>query len=428
MISNRKQAACYLLGGVALGAALSTLVANLGTAEKKLGEPLDPLYGTDDIQFRRDLDSLLGPPIVGDNAVDVLVNGDRIFAAMLEGIRQAQRTLTFETFIYWSGSIGRKFSEALAERARAGVRVHVLLDWVGSVKVDEALVARMRAAGVEVERFHRPHWSHLPRFNNRTHRKLLIVDGELGFTGGVGIADQWRGDAEDADHWRDTHFRVRGPLVAQMQAVFTDNWMKATRRVLRGADYFPEQRPAGTVDGQMFSSSPSGGSESMHLFYLMAINAARRTIDLSSSYFVPDELAIAELVAALRRGVRVRIVVPGRHIDSPVTRRASRARWGALLEAGALLAEFQPTMYHCKVLIVDELLVSVGSTNFDNRSFRLNDEANLNLFDAGFAAEQTRLFEADLARARRIGLAEWRRRPLAEKAIEHTASLLGSQL
>jgi cardiolipin synthase A/B len=416
------------LAGFCLGTLLMLLVPNFGSGEKHIAQPLQRLYATDDPQFRRDMSVLLGPPVVEDNHIEVLLNGDKIFAAMLAGIRQAQRTLTFETYIYWSESIGEEFATALSERARAGVRVHVLLDWIGSFKIENKHLEAMRNAGVEVERFHRPHWSHLPRFNNRTHRKVLVVDGVLGFTGGVGIADQWRGNAQDEDHWRDTHFRVAGPVVAQMQAVFADNWAKATSRILNGADYFPALQPCGTMPAQMFMSSPSGGSESMHLMYLMAITAAARTIDLSSSYFVPDALTVDTLVAAAKRGVKIRIITPGRKTDATIVRRASRARWGPLLEAGITIAEYQPTMFHCKVLVVDRLLVSVGSTNFDNRSFRLNDEANLNVFDTAFAQEQISIFEADMARAKPITLQAWQRRPLKEKLLEHSASLLGNQL
>ena len=419
--------------GIAIAAVLATLAVvfvamNLGTGEKRIEQRLERLYATHEAQFRRSMGVLLGPPMLDGNRVEVLLNGDEIFPSMLQAIRSAQRSITFETYIYWSGSIGREFADALVERARAGVKVHVLLDWIGSAKMDDALLDELRAGGVALERYHQPHWYHLPRLNNRTHRKLLVVDGAVGFTGGVGIADQWRGHAQDADHWRDTHFRIEGPAVAQMQAVFMDNWIKATGRVLHGGDYFPPLQAKGDMTAQMFSSSPTGGSESMHLMYLMAITAAQHSIELSSSYFVPDDLAIRALVDAARRGVKVRIVTPGPDIDSEIVRRASRARWGELLEAGITIAEYQPTMFHCKVLVVDELLVSVGSTNFDNRSFRINDEANLNVLDAGFARRQVAIFEADLARSRPVTLEAWRQRPWPQKLAEHAASLLGGQL
>jgi cardiolipin synthase len=372
---------------------------------------------------------LLGPPVVAGNRYEMLVNGDRIFPSMLAAIRGARKTIDFETYIYWSGEIGKAFADALSERARAGVRVHVLLDWVGSSKMEASLVDELKSAGVEIQKYHPPHWSHLGRLNNRTHRKLLVVDGAIGFTGGVGIADKWTGDAQDPDHWRDTHFRVEGPVVAQMQGVFMDNWIKTSGAVLHSAEYFPG---LATVQGggpaQVFSSSPTGGSASMELMYLMAITAAKRTVRLSSSYFVPNELAVKTMVQAMQRGVKLQIIVPGAHTDTETVRGASKARWGELLAAGAEIYEYQPTMYHCKVMIVDEFMVSSGSTNFDDRSFRLNDEANLNIYDRTFAAEQVRVFDADLAKSRRIDLATWRARPLREKLVEHLASLLGSQL
>jgi len=404
------------------------LVLNFSPGEKKIDTQLTRQYDTDDPQFRRSLGVLLGPPIVEGNKAEVLLNGDRIFPAMLEAIRSAQKSISFETYIYWEGTIGHEFTEALAERARAGVKVHVLLDWIGSMKIDDASLDAMRRAGVQVHRYHKPVWWKLARLNNRTHRKLLIVDGKVGFTGGVGIADKWRGNAQDKDHWRDTHFRVEGPVVGQMQAVFNDNWTKATGAILDGPLYFPALVAQGDMPAQMFSSSPTGGGESMHLMYLLAITAARHTIHLSNSYFVPDELAIKALVAAAKRGVDVRIITPGPDIDSDIVRAASRERWGELLAAGIKMAEYQPTMYHVKALVVDSLLVSVGSTNFDNRSFILNDEANLNVLDRDFAKQQEAVFEDDWKHARPITLQAWQNRPFMEKVGGKIADLIGAQL
>jgi cardiolipin synthase len=418
---------------IALGASAVTLllvlvVRNLATGEKHIERRLERLYTVRDPQFLRSMSVLLGPPILEGNHVETLVNGDAIFPAMLEAIRGAKRTITFETFIYWSGTIGKEFVEALSERARAGVKTHVMLDYVGSMKMDLDSIDTMQKAGVEVERYHKPVWWHLGRLNNRTHRKTLVVDGTVGFTGGVGIADDWRGHAQDPQHWRDTHFRVTGPVVAQMQSVFNDNWIKATGRVLHGADYFPALEPTGAMGAQMFSSSPTGGSESMQLMYLMTITAAERTIDLSSAYFVPDRLAREALMAAAKRGVKTRIIVPGPHIDQKVVRKASRGLWGPLLEAGVEIAEFQPTMYHVKALLVDSCVVSVGSTNFDHRSFSINDEANLNVFHEPFAVEQERVFQDDWTRARPVTLAAWRTRPLRERTLEWLAGLIRWQL
>ncbi|MGJ7496483.1 phospholipase D-like domain-containing protein [Variovorax sp. RT4R15] len=411
-----------------LSVAATLLVLNFTSGEKKLDEQIKREYGLHDAQYQRALGVLLGPPILQGNRFEALHNGDQIFPPMLAAIRSAKQSITFETYIYWSGEIGKSFADALSERARAGVKVHVLLDWVGSSKIEQAFLTEMESAGVEIRKFHKPSWYDITRLNNRTHRKLLVVDGRIGFTGGVGIAPEWTGRAEDPQHWRDSHFLLEGPAVAQMQAVFMDNWIKASGDVLHGERYFPALAEAGQGRAQIFSSSPSGGSESMRLMYLLSIAAATKSIDLSSAYFVPDDLTVDTLVAAMRRGVRVRIITPGPIIDSKTVRAASRASWGPLLAAGAQISEYQPTMFHCKVFTVDGLLVSVGSTNFDNRSFRLNDEANLNIYDADFAAAQTAQFEADLRQSKRVTLEDWQKRPLREKAMERLASLFAMQL
>ena len=418
----------WALGASALALLGGVLASNFIGGEKKIERHIERLYALDDPRFMQELGVLLGPPFLNGTQVRALLNGDEIFPPMLAAIRSAKVSINFETYIYWSGDIGRAFADALAERARQGVKVHVLLDWEGSAKMDESLITTLSASGVKVRKFHPPHWSHLGRLNNRTHRKLLIVDGRVGYTGGVGVAPEWTGHAQDPEHWRDTHFEVEGPVVAQMQSVFIDNWIKVTGDVLHGPEYFPSLTAAGPGQAQMFSSSPSGGSESMQLMYLLAITAASRSIDLSAAYFVPDDLTLQALLQAMRRGVRLRIVVPGKHIDSETVRSASRATWGPLLAAGAVIAEYTPTMYHCKVLIIDGLLVSVGSTNFDNRSFRLNDEATLNVVDPGFAAAQTATFETDLGLSRRVSHAEWIDRPWRERLGEVLAALVSTQL
>lgn len=408
---------------------IGTVIAlNFMSGEKKIKEAIVKRYSIDDPQFLRSMGVLLGPPIVAGNRTQTLVNGDQIFPAMLAAVRSATKSITFETYIYWSGTIGKEFSDALSERARAGVKVHVLLDWAGTAKMDDAYLQAMKDAGVQIEKYHPLRWYNLSRMNNRTHRKLLIVDGKVGFTGGVGIADQWTGNAQDKEHWRDTHFRVEGPAVAQMQAAFMDNWIKTRGEVLHGDAYFPELFPIGEEAAQMFKSSPGEGAEGMRLMYLLSINAAQKSIQIANSYFVPDDLTIETLEEAMKRGVRVQIIVPGTKIDTEVVRKASRARWGKLLEAGAEISEYQPTMFHCKVMVVDELWTSVGSTNFDNRSFRLNDEANLNIYDREFALHQRAIFAEDLKKTKRITLAQWQNRPWQEKLLEHASALLRSQL
>lgn len=403
------------------------LVLNLSLGNKQVDSTFAPLYAVRDAQFPRSVSATLARELTPGNAVNELVNGEQIFPAMSAAIRSAQRTITFETYIYWSGSVGREFAQLLAERARNGVKVHVLLDWIGG-QLDDKQLEHMRAQGVEIRRYNAPRWYNLHRLNNRTHRKLLVVDGTVGFIGGAGIADVWRGSAQSPGHWRDTHFRALGPVVTQLQAAFTDNWLQATGEVLHGDDYFPPTRVHGTAAAHVFTSAPGGGSESMQLMYLMSITAAAHSIDLAASYFLPDEVAVNAIVAALQRGVRVRIILPGPHMDQPLVRRASRALWGKLLLAGAQIHEYQPTMFHCKLLVVDGLWVSVGSTNFDNRSFSINDEANMNVYDAAFAARQVAIFEQDLKSSRRVTHADWERRPGTEQVLDSLASLLRSQL
>lgn len=404
------------------------LAMNFATPEKKIDRKVVHRHAVADPQFRREMSVLLGPAIAPGNRVTAFQNGDQIFPAMLEAIRGARRTINMETYIYWSGDTGQTFADALCERARAGVAVHLVVDWAGSIRMDDALLGTMQDAGVRVEHYRPLRWYNLGRLNNRTHRKLLVVDGRVGFTGGVGIADQWSGHAQDPDHWRETHFRVEGPVVAQLQSAFNDNWIKTTGELLNGPDHFPPLERAGDMDAHLFIASPAGGSESMHLMYVQAVAAAVRSIDLCAAYFVPDHLIAQALLAARQRGVRVRVLLPGPHIDSETVRLSSRASWGPLLEGGVGIHIYQPTMIHVKLLVVDEELVSVGSTNFDIRSFRLNDEASLNVYDRGFAEAMTRVFEEDLARSTRYTLDDWNARTARERFAEAVVRPLRSQL
>ncbi len=406
----------------------AALAMNFVTSEKQLKRRVAHKHALSDPQFLREMSVLLGPSVLSGNDVDDFQNGDEIFPAMLGAVKGAEKTITFETYIYWSGEIGKQFSDSLCERARAGVRVHMVIDWAGSFKMDLAMLEEMKGAGVHIEQYRPLHWYNISRMNNRTHRKLLVVDGKVGFTGGVGIADQWTGNAQDPDHWREAHFRLTGPVVAQMQAAFNDNWIKTTGEVLNGPDYFPPLTRSGDMDAHLFIASPLGGSESMHLMYLMAIAAAQQSIDLTASYFVPDELIIQALVEARLRGVRIRVLVPGEHIDSQTVRLASKASWGDLLQAEVEIYEYQPTMLHVKSLVVDRELVSVGSTNFDIRSFKLNDEASLNVYNRAFAERMTKLFEADLLKAKRYTYETWKQRPLREKFAEKVVFPIRSQL
>ena len=389
---------------------------------------IESQYAVADPQFLRSMGQLLGPGIVGGNRVTALVNGDQIFPEMLAAVRGAQKTITFETYIYWSGEVGSQFTEALVERAQAGVKVHLLLDWFGSARIDAGALRRMEAAGVEVEKYHPLFWKGPLRLNHRDHRKILVVDGRVGFTGGAGIADLWRGNAQDAEHWRDTQFRLEGPAVGQMQAAFMDNWMKTRNEVLHGEEYFPALDAVGTDYAQVFHSAPRDGVENVRLMYLLSIAAARKSIRLSSPYFVPGSLMVDGLIAARRRGVEVEVILPGPITDTKIVGLASRDRWEPLLKEGVKIYEYQPTMYHTKVMIVDDIWVSVGSANIDSRSFRLNDEANLNVFSAAFAAEQIRIFEDDKRKSREMSVKEWRQRSLLHRLGEILSGIFRSQL
>lgn len=425
---SKKRIGVVVAATVLLTLLVAALAMNFGRPEKKLERKVMHKHALSDPQFRREMSVLLGPSVLAGNQISDLQNGDEIFPAMLAAIEGAKRTITFETYIYWSGDVGKQFASALAERARAGVEVRMVIDWVGSIKMDDVLLAEMTTAGVLIEKYRPLRWYNISRMNNRTHRKLLVVDGKTGFTGGVGIADQWAGNAQSPDHWREAHFQVEGPVVAQMQAAFNDNWIKTTGELLNGPEYFPPLLPAGDMAAHLFIASPAGGSESMHLMYLMSIAAADKTVDLAASYFVPDELIIQALIAARKRGVRIRVLVPGEHIDSQTVRLASKALWGELLQADVEIHEYLPTMMHVKMLVVDRELVSVGSTNFDIRSFQLNDEASLNIYNADFAARMTAIFEADLLKAKRYTHATWKDRPLSEKFAEKVVRPIRSQL
>ena len=406
-------------------AAVTTFARNFISGEKKIKHRIAQRYGISDPQFERSMSQLMGPPILDGNLVTPLHNGVEIFPAMLAAIERAERSITFETFIYSKGETAQRFADALSAKARQGVKVHVLVDGLGCNCVTGPEIRQMRDAGAEVEVYH---LSNFARANHRTHRKILVVDGIIGFTGGVGIGDLWEGDASSPDEWRDSHYQVEGPVVAQMQAAFLDNWMKTRAVVLHGEEYFPALKAVGQHRCQMFKSSPMEGSESARLMYLLSIAAAEQSIKIGNAYFVPDDLTQQTLVEALDRGVSVEVVLPGTHMDSPVVQAASRHRWGELLKRGVRLFEFQPTMYHCKLMIIDSLWTSVGSANFDNRSFRLNDEANLNVIDREIAAAETEKFDQDRERSREVTYRDWINRPTWQRVTDASAALLRSQL
>jgi len=369
---------------------------------KQPRQEIAPLYSTRSPEFRQAAGSLLGPNFVPGNNITTLVNGNQIFPAMLGAIRSAKHSISFETYVFQDGEIARQFTDALAERAQSGVKVHAILDAQGTQKMGRQNLERLRNAGVQVAKYHSVFWPDPRRYNNRTHRKLLIIDGKIGFVGGVGIADLWTGNADSPQHWRDNHYKVIGPVVAQLQATFATSWLKTRGQVLHGADYFPPLAPTGPYLAQAIRSGAH--NENLDLMYLLAIASAQKTLRIENPYFLPDDLMRKELAEAAKRGVKVEVVVPGKRIDQKLVRLASRRHWPELIRAGVRIFEYEPTMVHVKLMIVDDIFVSVGSGNFDNRSIRLNDEANLDVLNRSFAAQQTRLFESDKKKCREVKL------------------------
>ncbi len=398
------------------------------TSARLLKEPIRLDFGPGDPAFTTALGPAVGAEFAPGNTVRTLVNGAQFFPAMLEAIRRAEHTVTLETYIWSPGRVSTEFTKALCDAAARGVRVNVLVDGMGTLKFHGEDRDRLEKAGVKVVKYGREHWYQVkPNINHRTHRKLLIVDGRVGFTGGMCIDDRWQGNAETPDVWRDTVVRVEGPVVREMQAVFATNWLQTTSGMLIGEDYFPPFRESGGGSvAQCFRSGPDEGPQYARLGYLIAIASARRTIDISHAYFVPDDLAIDMLLEARRRGVRVRVIVPEKS-DSAFGRAASRSRWSRLLAAGVEFQLYNGSLYHCKTMVVDGLLVTVGSANFDNRSFAINDEVTLNLLDRGVAADHERIFAQDLKRCRVLTPEEFSSRAWYIKAFDEVCGVFRSQ-
>ena len=398
--------------------------------EGAFGYELGVDLAVDSQDFLFAAEAITGAPISTGNEAELLINGDEIFPAFLETIGKAERTLTLETYVYWRGEIADAVADAVAERARAGVECKVLLDALGAVKMDREKLEQMRESGVDVRLFRAPKPYAVRRLVNRTHRRVLVADGRVGMTGGVGIAAEWEGNAEDPEHWRDTHVRVRGPVVRGLQGTFAENWLEATGEVLAGPDYLPALDPVGEDGGQMqlVRSRAGVGDTNVEALYFLAIGAAQRRIDLTAAYFVPRPAFTDALVAAADRGVEVRILVPGPHIDKGFVRVAGRAAYADLLDAGVEIREFQPTMLHAKSMVVDGAWSSVGSVNFDNRSFQLHDEATLCVWDERFAARLERVFEADLERSELMDPDRWRRRGPHHRVAHAASTLLRREL
>jgi cardiolipin synthase len=382
-----------------------------------------------DASFLRAAEAITGAPVSYGNDADVLINGDQIFPAYLGAVREAEETVNLLTYAYWRGDIAVEVAETLCEKASAGVECNVILDAVGAAKMDRSLVAKMREAGVQVCFFRPPKPYAIKRLQHRTHRKLLIVDGRIGFTGGVGIAEEWTGDAQDRDHWRDTHVRVRGPVVRGLQGAFAENWLECTGDVLAGDRYLPqiEELEDGGPMQVMRSSATMGDTNAEALVYL-TVAAAKRSIELTSAYFVPRPAFTDALVEAAERGVRLRILVPGSHIDKEFVRTAGRAAYDDLLDAGIEIYEYCPTMLHAKTLTVDGSWSSVGSVNFDNRSFQLHDEVTLCVQSERLAGRLHEVFEHDIESSERIEPEEWAERPVTQRARERVTKYVRREL
>ena len=379
--------------------------------------------------FLRAAEALTGAPISEGNDAELLINGDAIFPAFLETVRSAERTLDIETYIYWTGDIAKEVAAAICEGSRAGVECNVILDALGAAKMDRGLVRDMHDAGVNVVYFRPPKPYAMRRLTNRTHRRLLVADGRIGMTGGVGIAEEWTGDAQDPDHWRDTHVRVRGPVVRGMQGAFAEHWLEATGDVLAGDAYIPDLEPVENGGPMQLVRSKAGvGDTNVEALYYLAIASAKRSIDLTAAYFVPRPAFVEALTKAARSGVRMRILVPGSHIDKRFVRTAGRAAYDALLDAEIEIYEYRATMLHAKTMVVDGVWSSAGTVNFDNRSFQLHDEVTLCVWSERFAQQLTEQFDADLERSERIDPDLWRKRTVRQRVSEGASKLARREL
>lgn len=370
------------------------------------------------------LAGLLGTQLTRGNRFTVLTNGDQLFPAMLDAIRGAKRRVSFETYIYKKGRMADEFTRAFEDAARRGVRVNLVIDAVGGSGIDTDHVTRLQAAGCMLAKFNTPAWYSIEELNYRTHRKVLAVDGKTAFTGGVGIDDQWMGNAQDRDHWRDTMIRVTGPLARLVEGGFYENFAEAAGEIT------PELDPPATPlneEGASFvvRSSPSGGSNDLKRLYLLALASARRTVDITTPYFITDESSRWALEDAVRRGVKIRFVVEGDITDAMPVKYASRKHYEQFMELGIEIYEYEPTMMHTKTFVVDRTWSMFGSANFDNRSLELNDELNVVVTSRDLAARLLEDFEKDVRASRRLELDTWRKRSLLMRAREQFWAAFG---
>jgi cardiolipin synthase len=414
--------------GVAALVLLAIIVYLFRPIEEEPRYGLDHEFSIESDEFLPSITGATDTPFLPGNRIDILNNGDEFYPAMLDAINRAERSITVEAYIYWAGDIGRQFAEALAAKARAGLTIKILLDAVGSSTISDELLEILESSGCEVRWYHPIHWYTLDRVNNRTHRKSLIVDGRVGFTGGAGIADQWLGHAQDPDHWRDIQVRIEGQAVTPLQSGFARNWLETTGELISGPAFYPAHERAGPLAVQSILSSPETGSSTVRIAYYLSIVCARKTIFIANPYFVPSRGATKILIEAKKRGVDVKIMTTGAHNDNILASDNSRRLYGPLLEARIEIYEYSRTMLHQKYMVCDGVWSTVGTTNFDDRSFALNDENNVNVYDRAFAAQWEEIFRRDLANCDRVELNQWRNRGLLIKTREWLFSLLQRQV
>jgi cardiolipin synthase len=350
------------------------------------------------------------------NRVTIFTDGPSFYPAMLEAIRGAKRSINMECYIFLPGKIGGEFMDALSERARNGVNVTIVVDAIGSLTLWGKPVARLRAAGVRIKSYQTLRWYALHRINNRTHRELMLIDGTTAFIGGAGVADWWAAPRGRRPRpWRDTMARVEGPIVAALQGVAAENWLECCGEILTGPDYFPDLQPCGDTTAFVVKSSPADRATASRVSFQLLIEGADQTVRIATPYFLPDRAFRRALITMARRGVKISVIVPGRHTDQRWVRMVSRRMWGALLEAGIRIFEYQPAMMHAKILIVDDIWTVLGTTNIDNRSFEHNDEVNLAMRDPALAARLLQDYERDVSACTEVTLERWQRRPMWEK-------------
>ena len=382
----------------------------------------------DEVEFMRAFNGAAGRHAHDGNAVTVFQNGAEIFPPMLEAIAGTKSSVHFATFIYWGGKVPETFAAAFIAAARRGVTVRAVLDSDGAAKAPKALVKRMSDAGCHISWFQRAQWYDWERYNHRSHRRLLVVDGTVGFTGGVGIADVWSGNGDSPTHWRDTHVRIAGPSVASLQAAFIDSWNSCSNELPLDASLFPLLERRGETTVCIVQSNPSGGTSSAQRAYAALIAGAKQTLAISNAYFLPSPPFIDALIKAKARGADVKVIMPGPYHDEPAVRRASRRTWAPLLASGVELYEHQRTMLHAKVVVVDDRVTSIGSINFDPRSFSLNAECAAVILDAAIAADAMRVFRADLQQSRRVTMDDVTNRGLANRAVDCLCYWIRAQL